>query len=132
MNKSLLSTAIALAFSASFPAMANPVNTSNNDDNTDVQVTQTATAESDQSTQSGAAANEYSDAFQNSYNPVSNSNNTSSFNSSSIEATTTLDGAVHDNVVRDIGNHAQGGSSTGDAGDGGNGGNSDISQSSGK
>ncbi|PKO73695.1 MAG: hypothetical protein CVU23_01345, partial [Betaproteobacteria bacterium HGW-Betaproteobacteria-17] len=82
MNKTLLSTAIAMALGVSAQAWANPSN--DNAADTNDSVTQTATSNSDQNAQTGAAANEYSHAYQNSYNPVSDSNNTSSFNTSSI------------------------------------------------
>ena len=122
MNKTLLSTAIAMALGVSAQAWANPTNNADTFDNNGDAV-QTATSNSDQNAQTGAAANEYSHAYQNSYNPVSNSNNTSSFNTSSIKATTELNGSVYDNRVRDIGNNAYGGERGGDGGMGGNGGN---------
>lgn len=62
MNKSLLSTAIALAFGLSAQAWANPTNNADTFDNNG-DASQTATADSNQSGQSGAAANENSDAY---------------------------------------------------------------------
>ena len=60
MNKTLLSTAIALAFGAASPTWANPTNT--NDADSNGSIAQTAAVSPNQSSQTGAAANENSTA----------------------------------------------------------------------
>jgi len=67
MNKTLLSTAIAMALGLSAQAWANPTNNATKFDN-DGDASQTATADSNQSGQSGAAANEYSQAYKDTKN----------------------------------------------------------------
>ena len=68
MNKTLLSTAIAMALGVSAQAWANPVTTNSSPTGELGSVSQTATAESEQKKISGAAANEYSTATQDSNN----------------------------------------------------------------
>src|SRR4029453_1956211 len=87
MNKTLMATAIALAFGVSGSVLANPVNTNSSPTSTDGSVSQSATAESTQKKNSGAQANEGSTATQtstdssthtktNTDNSVNDSNNT--------------------------------------------------------